>query len=233
MASPRTRKPPEGGSAIGPSKEPAGSVQDKPVAEASPERVADPTPPSVKEALEVVARHGELTEDNLDTLTPEELQAVSGCVKEFNSRLAMAILRADEAGDVGAVRDGWTSALGWLNMLFNLACTWKLQDLPAEEAETVRKQPVNAATWKNLRRRARWHGRGRPRAEGRDIPSRLGRGQHVRHARRRGVRSGPRKARAPGSRGDDDPDDLIRLAAASVRLWAHVRRREARLRLAT
>jgi hypothetical protein len=53
----------------------------------------------------------------------------------------------------------------------------------------------------------------------------------TREPRRRSVRTGSRKARAPGSQGDD-PDDLIRLAAASVRLWAHVRRREARPRLA-
>ena len=51
-------------------------------------------------------------------------------------------------------------------------------------------------------------------------------------SRRRSVRTGPRRARAPSSQGDDDPDDLIRLAAASGRLWAHVRRREARQRVA-
>jgi hypothetical protein len=54
----------------------------------------------------------------------------------------------------------------------------------------------------------------------------------TREPRRRNVRAGSRKARAPGSQGDDEPDDLIRLAAASGRLWAHVRRREARQRLA-
>jgi hypothetical protein len=52
-----------------------------------------------------------------------------------------------------------------------------------------------------------------------------------RATRRRRVRGGPRRARAPGSQGDD-PDDLIHLAAASRRLWAHVRRREARQRRA-
>jgi hypothetical protein len=61
------------------------------------------------------------------------------------------------------------------------------------------------------------------------------RGRQTSHARpsvRRPVRQ---RARSPGRlSGDDDPSppDLVRLAAASVRLWAHVQRREARRRLA-
>lgn len=44
-----------------------------------------------------------------------------------------------------------------------------------------------------------------------------------------------RRARAPTSRADDEPEpppDVVRLAVASARLWAHVRRREAKQRLA-
>ena len=51
---------------------------------------------------------------------------------------------------------------------------------------------------------------------------------------RRSVRTGPRRARAPASKADDPGPrpDLAQLGAASKRLWAHVRRREARQRLA-
>jgi hypothetical protein len=58
-----------------------------------------------------------------------------------------------------------------------------------------------------------------------------------REPRSRTARPGTRKARTVGARGDpsssDDPPlpDLVRLSAASGRLWAHVRRREARQRL--
>jgi hypothetical protein len=63
-------------------------------------------------------------------------------------------------------------------------------------------------------------------------------------ARPRLARGGPRarrtvrRARTVGARGDpspsepEPPDDLARLAAASTRLWAHVRRREARQKVA-
>ena len=49
---------------------------------------------------------------------------------------------------------------------------------------------------------------------------------------RRNVRTGPRRSRAPASSSEEPEPDPIRLAAASARLWAHVRRREAHQRLA-
>jgi hypothetical protein len=59
-----------------------------------------------------------------------------------------------------------------------------------------------------------------------------------RQPRSRSVRTGARRARAPSRLGDDDPEppphpfDVGRLAAASVRLWAHEQRRLARRRVA-
>jgi hypothetical protein len=50
---------------------------------------------------------------------------------------------------------------------------------------------------------------------------------------RASARARPSRDPPSGSQGDDPPlPDLVRLAAASGRLWAHVRRREARLRVA-
>jgi hypothetical protein len=56
--------------------------------------------------------------------------------------------------------------------------------------------------------------------------------------RNRARESRPRRARtaargSPSSSEPEPPPDLVRLAAASTRLWAHVRRREARQRLAS
>jgi hypothetical protein len=55
-----------------------------------------------------------------------------------------------------------------------------------------------------------------------------------RQPRRQNVRTSGRRARAPASSDDssEPPPDLAQVAAASARLWAKVRRREARLRLA-
>ena len=54
-----------------------------------------------------------------------------------------------------------------------------------------------------------------------------------REPRRQNVRTSGKRARAPASKADDDPPlpDVARLGVASTRLWAHVRRREARQRL--
>jgi hypothetical protein len=54
--------------------------------------------------------------------------------------------------------------------------------------------------------------------------------ERQREPRRQNVRAGSRRARAPASKADDDSPlpDVARLAVASTRLWAHVRRREAR-----
>lgn len=63
-------------------------------------------------------------------------------------------------------------------------------------------------------------------------PLRARRGREARSTR--SVRSRPRRPRAPASSSDDpEPsDDVVRLAVASMRLWAHVRRCEARQRIA-
>jgi hypothetical protein len=146
MVDPRTRKPPEGGSAKGARKAPAGSVQAKAVA---------------KEAPSVAARVGR---------TYEKTGTVAAGTTHYGS--SKATIGVNVASD-GVVH--------------------------------------KAAPQPRLAR--------------------------SREPRARRVRQGARSARTVGARGDpsssDDPPppDLVRLAAASGRLWAHVRRREARQRL--
>lgn len=60
---------------------------------------------------------------------------------------------------------------------------------------------------------------------------------HGREPGRRSVRAGPKRARAPSRLGDDDPEPApkpqpLTNLAASVRMWAHERRRLARRRYA-
>jgi hypothetical protein len=174
------------------------------------EVVDDPTPASVRRALEVVARHGYLTREKLATLEDEETKAIWACIKEYNTALAVSIAKASDAGAEETYYILLDVLCGWINYHSDLETTWSLNALPEKEREAFRTQPVNPQTWKTLRSRARWHTAHphlilvpscRPRSALRGGP------------RRRSIRSGPRKTRASGSQGDD-PDPLAPRASS-------------------
>ena len=164
------------------------------------EAIGDPTPPTVRAALEVVAHHGHLSPSNFDTLSPTERDAISECVIEFMPGLAARILDGD--------RLAWFEVCGWLNRHFDMEATWNLNTLPEAERDTFRARPVSQESWRQLRSRARWEAS--PRRFRRDaycpaLRVRRG-GQRTRRVRR--VASSPRRARAPSHLGDDpEPDD--------------------------
>jgi hypothetical protein len=191
------------------------------------EAVVDPTPPSVRRALDVVARHGELTRNKILALDDEERKAIWTCIREYKTALALSIARASDAGDEEAYWSLVDRLCGWLNFCFDLECSWKLQALPEEEAEKFRSKPVNPTTWKQLRTRSRWY-TAYPHRHATRAPSCRPRGALRRGPRRRSVRTGPRRARAPGSQGGDPEPPLARTAAASARLVAHIARRQRR-----
>jgi hypothetical protein len=183
--------------------------------------VSDPTPESVRGALDVVVRHGQyLSPEKFGELSPDDREAIEHCVNDFMPRLALQISEAQEAGDKVAVWILWCEVCGWINRFFDQVTCWDLQALPAEEREVVRAQPVNQETWRQLRARSRWHmahpGRHSHRCPG--AARRYGRhGRQTRHARRRRVASSPRRARAPSRQGEDPEPDPELAALTGVR----------------
>ena len=174
MAGPRTRKPPEGGSAKGARKAPTASVQAEPGAEA-------PYP-----------RDG----------TQAEKQASAKA--DTARRTDQAEAAQENAGQVDA--DGWGDSTGWWGEDTSVPLLEVTIDRRTGELVGLRDIPRNVQP-------ATVSPRPQPRAR----------------TPRRNVRTGSRKPRAPGSKDDDPPlADLVGLAAASSRLWALVRRREAR-----
>jgi hypothetical protein len=181
---------------------------------------SDPTPPSVRRALDVVSRCGEMTREKILALDDEEQQAIWICIQEYKKALAVAIAKASDNGPEEAYYALLGVLCGWLNFMFDRECAWKLRELPDEEAEAFRSMPVNPATWKQLRTRSRWH-MAYPRRIARTGPAqRMPRGALRGGPRSRSVRTGPRRARAPASQGDDDPEpselDRPFLAGATI-----------------
>jgi len=183
VAGPKTRKPPEGGSAKGARKAPEGSVQGEQVAEARDER--HPAERAYDRALAALREAG--------YPLPADPALRWTAVSIFAERYAVE--------DLGSMPE-----LLW--ECIEEARTEFLPKLTPELRSQLGRSP----------KRPVFIFSARPHSSRRE-------------SRRRSVRSGPRKARAPGSQADEDPHDLIRLKAASARLWAHVRRREARQRL--
>jgi hypothetical protein len=174
-----------------------------PLDDVAPEVVADPTPPSVRAALDVMARLGcYLTPEKLDELSSEDSEAIGACIIEFMPAHAVQIA---EAADENTVLTLMYMVCGQLNRWFDQEATWNLHALPEQEREVVRAQPVNQKTWRQLHTRARWHSSPRRfRREAHCPALRLRRGgQRTRRVRR--VASSPRRARAPSHLGDEPP----------------------------
>ena|SRR5215207_354933 len=193
-----------------------------------PRAVSDPTPESVRGALEVVARHGYLALENLAALEPEEWEAIQRCIREFRPDLFAQLADAYAPGDRVGLYYAKTLLCGLLNRWFDEEATRNLHTLPEEERERVRALPVNAETWSRLQARSRWH-MAHPHQYRRLAPRRS------RHSRRRRTATA-RRTRAGASRdgpgADDDGDGLDPLpaglvpgfTAASERLSRHLQR---------
>jgi hypothetical protein len=180
-------------------------VFDMPLDEVAPADAGDPTPLSVRSALEVMARHGHLTPTKLRTLSPEEFEAITGCIEDLPPWLAMELADAFDAGDQFAVLNALHALCGWLSFRFDQEATRNLRALPEAERESFWTQDVTQENWRQLRHRAKWHSsQQRFRREAYCPALRIRRGgQRTRRVRRR-VASSPRRARAPSHL--DDPD---------------------------
>jgi hypothetical protein len=169
----------------------------------------DPTPPSVRRALEVVAHHGYLTPEKLHELSPDEFKAIKDCIAEYAQAHFMAIVEAQETGDRDALWSAWSLACGRLNLFFDQETTWYLNTIPEAERESFRAKPVTQGSWRELRSRTRWHSPQRFRRDTYCKALRIRRGgQRTRRVHRRAA-SSPRRARAP-SHLDDEPEPPLR-----------------------
>jgi hypothetical protein len=158
--------------------------------------------------FDVVARHGHLTVEKLGQLSGQELAAIEHFIEidrpDLHKQLAAAMAGGDELEFWGLLIP---EMCGWINFRFDQESTARLHKLPEQEREAFHGKPVNTETWRRLRARSRWH-MAHPHQHRRHTAApRHGRyGRQSRHGRRRSVRTGPRRARAPGRLGDDDPE---------------------------
>jgi hypothetical protein len=165
----------------------------------------DTTPPAVRAALELVARHGHLSPEKLKRFSPEDFSAITGCIPDYLERVSFMW---DFMPPPTTLSEVLYDLCGWLNQQFGREATRNLHSLPEAERESFHARPVNQESWRQLRSRARWHSA--PQRFRRDaycsaLRVRRG-GQRTRRVRR--VASSPRRARAPSHLGDDpEPDD--------------------------
>jgi hypothetical protein len=188
--------------------------------------ISDPTPSTLRRALDVMARNGGyLSLKKLKGFSREDFGAITDCIPDYLDGMdfmppsyAEQIL-ANGTFDENAASEVLYCLCGWLNRQFDQESVANLWTLPQQEREAVRALPVNQKTWQQLRSRSRWHAV-RPHRLDR-CPSaapRQGRhGRQTRHVRRRRVASSPRRARAPGRSADDDPEPSDLTAALLVR----------------
>jgi hypothetical protein len=183
------------------------NISDMRLDEVATEVVADPTPPSIRGALDVVARHGHLTPEKLGDLSGDELAAIERFIGMDRPDLLERLASAKASGDELAFLVWLIPEMcGWLNFRFDQESAAKLRTLPEKERESFRALPVNPQTWRQLHTSARWHsGPRRFRHEVHCPALRIRRGgQRTRRVQHRRVASS-RRARAPGRLDEPDP----------------------------
>src|SRR5215204_1782594 len=89
--------------------------------------VSDPTPQSVRNALEVVAHHGYLTLHNLAALELEEWEAIQRWMREFRPDVFVQLADAYAVGDRVGLYYAKTRLCGLLNLLFDEEATRNLR----------------------------------------------------------------------------------------------------------